>query len=86
MFYLYILHSEKNGRFYVGSTAILTDRILRHNQGRSKATKAGIPWSLVYTEEFDSRAKAMKREMEIKAWKSHQRIALLVSASRSDGL
>lgn len=78
MFHVYILQSDKTGKFYVGSTGNLEDRITRHNSGRSKATKNGIPWKLVYTEEFQTRNDAYKREMEIKAWKSHERIAQLV--------
>lgn len=78
MFHVYILQSDKTGKFYVGSTGNLEDRITRHNSGRSKATKNEMPWKLVYTEEFQTRNDAYKREMEIKAWKSHERIAQLV--------
>lgn len=80
MFYLYILLSEKNNKFYVGSTANLSDRILRHNSARSKATASGIPWKLVYTEEFNTRSEAMKRECQIKAWKSHSLIDKLINS------
>ena len=78
-FHLYILQSEKTTKYYIGSTGNLQDRFTRHNSGRSKATKAGIPWLLVYTEDFDSRSEAIKRENEIKAWKSHTRIAQMIS-------
>jgi putative endonuclease len=67
-----------NGRFYVGSTQDIQDRLSRHNSGRSKATKTGIPWKIVYLEEFDTRSMAMVREMEIKNWKSHDRIEKLI--------
>ena len=78
MFYTYILFSELTNKFYVGSTGNLEDRINRHNSGRSKATKSGIPWKLVYTENFENRSEAFKREMEIKNWKSHNRIEKLI--------
>ena len=78
MFHLYILLSEKTNKFYIGSTGNLEDRIIRHNSGRSKATKSGIPWKLLYTEEFETRSEAIKREQELKSWKSHERIAQLV--------
>ena len=82
MFHTYILQSEKTGNYYIGSTGNLEDRLIRHNSGRSKATTSGIPWKLIYTEEFEMRGEAIKRELEIKSWKSHKRVAQLVCASR----
>jgi len=82
MYYVYILQSELTGRYYIGSTGNLEDRLLRHNTGRSKATKSGMPWQLVWQEEFSTRGEAYKRELELKSWKSHVRIASMVSASR----
>ena len=78
MFHLYILLSEKTNKFYIGSTGNMEDRLIRHNSGRSKATKAGIPWKLMYMEEFETRNEAIKREMELKSWKSHNRVAQLI--------
>ncbi|MDD3787102.1 MAG: GIY-YIG nuclease family protein [Petrimonas sp.] len=75
---MYILQSEKTGKFYIGSTGNLEDRLLRHNSGRSKSTKADLPWKLLYTETFLSRSEAMRRESEIKRWKSHEKIVRLV--------
>ena len=82
MFHLYILLSEKTNKFYIGSTGNLEDRLTRHNSARSKATTTGIPWKLIYTEEFETRSEAIKREMELKSWKSHERVVQLVSTSR----
>ena len=82
MFHLYILLSEKTNKFYIGSTGNLEDRFTRHNGGRSNATKFGIPWKLIYSEEFETRSEAIKRELEVKSWKSHERVAQLVGASR----
>jgi len=66
------------GKFYVGSTGNIEDRLERHNQGRSKFTKGGIPWELVYTEAFQSRPEAVRRERQIKSWKSKVRIEKLI--------
>jgi len=82
MYNVYILQSDKTGKFYVGSTGDLEDRLIRHFNGRSIATKHGEPWKLVFTEEYNSRQEGFHREMEIKSWKSHSRIALLASTSR----
>ena len=62
MFHVYILRSEKTGRRYVGSCEDLEDRLQRHNAGESKATKHGVPWRLLLSEQFRSRAEANKKE------------------------
>jgi len=61
MFHCYVLRSEKTGRGYVGSCENLADRIHRHNTGRSKATKHGVPWVLIRNESFASRSEPVQR-------------------------
>jgi putative endonuclease len=39
MFYVYILHSESSGHYYIGQTQDLNKRIHRHNANQSKYTK-----------------------------------------------
>ena len=81
-FYLYIIQSQKDGSYYVGSTKDLVRRLKRHNEGRSKYTKGRRPWELVYNEEYPDRPTAMKREQEIKRRKDKLFIANLVRTSR----
>jgi putative endonuclease len=45
---IYILQSHKNGRYYIGSTSNLTERIIYHNSGKVKATKNQTPWEIKY--------------------------------------
>ncbi|WP_167619537.1 GIY-YIG nuclease family protein [Maribellus sediminis] len=71
-YYLYILQSEKNGRYYVGSTQNVNERLQQHNWSRTPSTKSGTPWKLVYTEEFSDRSLAIQREYEIKRKKSRK--------------
>ncbi|MBI5476849.1 MAG: GIY-YIG nuclease family protein [Ignavibacteriales bacterium] len=66
-FYLYIIISEKTGKYYIGQTKSLEERIKRHNSGRSKYTKHGIPWRLIHSEEYSSRQDAVKRERWLKS-------------------
>jgi putative endonuclease len=66
---VYILQSLKDKTYYVGSTQDLSERLQRHNQGRSKYTKAKRPWKIVYHEEFPDRSSALKRENQIKRQK-----------------
>ena len=81
-YHVYILQSEADGSYYVGSTQDLDARVHRHNEGRSKYTKTKRPWELVHTEKFPSRSDAVKRENQIKARKSRKFIEKLVRSSR----
>ena len=65
-YYVYILKSLIDGTFYIGQTNDLRNRLKRHNQGYIKSTKHKKPFDLCYFEEYNTRAKAMLREFEIK--------------------
>ena len=69
-YWMYILQSESTGRFYIGHTNNLEDRIRRHNQGRTVANQSRGPWRLVHREEFPTRQAAAAREQAIKRRKS----------------
>ena len=70
MYNVYILMSELNGRFYIGSCIDITERLAYHNSGRALSTKAYTPWKLVYSETYDTLSEARKREYQIKSWKN----------------
>ena len=69
MFWTYVIQSEKDGRYYIGSTEDINKRIERHNAGRNKSTKSQRPWKLVYKEAFSTKNEAYRREMKIKSYK-----------------
>ena len=77
MFFVYVLKSEKTGRRYIGSCKDLKDRLRRHNSGESKATKHGIPWTLLRVENFPTRSAAMKRERYYKTGRGRDELARL---------
>ncbi|MCD8176306.1 MAG: GIY-YIG nuclease family protein [Tannerellaceae bacterium] len=85
MFYVYILFSAKLDSYYVGSTGNIEDRIKRHNQGRSKATKKGIPWRIVYKKAFETRSQAYRAELYIKSQKSKSFIQNLIKQQQPTG-
>ena len=66
MFYIYILYSAKFDRYYIGQYEDVSTRLIRHNNKAVPSTKPYIPWELVYTETFNTRAEASSREREIK--------------------
>ena len=81
MFCVYVLRSAKTGRCYVGHCEDLDDRLRRHNAGESKATKHGVPWSLVHVEEFSTRSAAMARERYYKTGRGRDELNQLLERS-----
>ena len=84
MFYVYILQSLKDESYYIGQTNNVSNRLERHNSRRQLATRSKVPWKLVYTEPFPTRSQAVRRELEIKSWKSRQAIKELLN--NNDGV
>jgi putative endonuclease len=82
MYHVYILQSESSGRYYIGQTIDLAVRVAYHNANYSRSLKNRGPWKLMYSETYATRAEAVRRERQIKRWKSRELIARLVSASR----
>ncbi|NLC49974.1 MAG: GIY-YIG nuclease family protein [Bacteroidales bacterium] len=81
MYYTYIIQSQKNGRFYIGSCLEVDIRIERHNAGATPSTKYGRPWKLVYSESYQTNSEALKREREIKSKKSKKYIEFLIGST-----
>ena len=75
---VYVLRSERTGRYYIGSTNDVARRLERHNAGLVKSTRASRPWLLVYTEPQVSRTEARNREAQLKRWKSHRALSELI--------
>ena len=78
MWKVYIIYSEKIDRYYTGVTDDLIWRLERHNQGWGRYTKRGLPWKVVYTEGFESKSGALKRESEINNQKSRRHIEKII--------
>lgn len=67
--FVYILRSEKNGSYYIGSTENLEKRVVQHNSGNVSSTKHKRPYNLVFHQEFKNIEIARKVEYKIKSWK-----------------
>lgn len=78
MFYVYVLRSMKNGRFYTGSTDDVNRRLFEHNKGKSKSTKYLRPFELIYQERYDSRSEAYRREMYLKTGKGREELVNII--------
>jgi putative endonuclease len=69
MFFVYILKSIKDNKYYIGQTENIDNRIDMHNRGLIKSTKLRKPFVIVKTETFDTRGEARKRENYLKKLK-----------------
>lgn len=65
-YFCYILQSQKDKKFYIGSTSDLQKRLIYHNRGANVSTKYRRPLKLIYYEEYDKKEKATKREFFLK--------------------
>ena len=81
MYTVYILFSLKKQRFYIGFTSDqITERIRKHNSNHRGFTGKQGDWELFYQEQYVDKADAMKREKEIKGWKSRKMIERLIAS------
>jgi putative endonuclease len=68
MFTVYVLYSPKFNQIYIGFTSDLPNRFLSHNELATKGhTIKYRPWVIAYTEEFQTKSEAMKREQQLKS-------------------
>ena len=79
MYYVYVLHSQKDGTFYIGLTNNLERRVRQHNTGQERTTRSHIPYELVLTEEFPTRPEARTREKYYKSGVGRARIRSLIN-------
>ncbi|MBM4168465.1 MAG: GIY-YIG nuclease family protein [Ignavibacteria bacterium] len=76
-YYVYVIQSKTNGRYYVDQTKDLELRLRKHNSGESRSTKFGRPWDVIHKEEFETRGEAVRRERFLKSpdgWNTLKRI------------
>ncbi len=72
-FTVYILFSKPYDKIYIGYTSNIEQRLLSHNVLAKKGwTIKFRPWQLVYTEEFQSKSEALKREKELKSFQGRE--------------
>ncbi len=81
MFYIYIIKSEEC-RFYIGSTKDIPKRLDQHNNKTFGGWTARYNnWSLVHSEELQSRTDALIREKQIKSYKGGAAFKKLISST-----
>ena len=90
MYYTYVLYSEKDGRWYTGTTRDLRARFAAHTNGRVWSTRSRRPFQLVYYEAGRQREDAIRRERYLKSGRGkrylRQRVGVELVALSPDTL
>lgn len=66
MHYVYVLHSQKDGKLYTGYTKDLKQRFEQHQRGLVASTKERRPLKLIYYEACLEQDDATSREKYLK--------------------
>ncbi|CAN0327750.1 unnamed protein product [Chrysoparadoxa australica] len=70
MYSVYVLYSPSHDEIYIGYSSDVDRRLAAHNHAMNSGyTKRYQPWELVFSEGFDQRSEAMRREQELKSAK-----------------
>lgn len=75
---LHYIKSVSSGSYYIGYTSDLEKRIKSHNSNRTKSIKNKGPLILVYSEEYETREEAYKRERQLKKYQGGNAFKRLV--------
>ncbi len=73
-YYVYILFSKKDLKFYIGSTSDLKKRFLNHKRGEVASTSYRGPFLLIHYEYFISKKDALAREKYLKSGYGHEQL------------
>jgi len=66
-YYVYVLLSLKDRKFYVGMSADLKRRLAEHKKGKVKSTKNRLPVKLICYEAYLTKKEAERREIFLKS-------------------
>jgi len=67
MYYVYVIQSKKDGKWYTGSTNDLRRRFNEHILGKVSSTKNRVPFLLIYYEACLNEQDAKYRERYLKS-------------------
>lgn len=81
---VYILYSPLVDRYFVGKTSNLEKSLTRHNSGKNKHTKTGLPWNLMYKESFDSPEEGREKEVLIKSSANREQLVEFIKSESNE--
>ena len=81
MYYVYVLLSLKDQKFYIGFSEDVKKRLEDHNAGRNTSTKYRRPFELIYYEAHSSKEDALRRENYFKTTKGKSTLRQMLRAT-----
>jgi putative endonuclease len=81
MYYVYILRSLRDKKFYIGYTSDLRRRFKEHNDGNTISTKFRRPFELIFYEAYISIIDAKCREKYFKTAKGKSTLKMMLQDS-----
>lgn len=78
MFYVYILHSIRDGKLYTGYTPNLKSRLKAHDGGFVRSTKFRRPLKLIHYEIFLNEKDAKRRELYLKGGNGKKELEVML--------
>jgi putative endonuclease len=76
--FVYILKSKESGKYYIGSTTNLVQRLKHHQGGHTPSTKKLGEVQLVFKQKYDSLSEARKIEKRLKKLKRKDYIEKII--------
>ena len=81
MYFAYIIYSPTKNKYYVGSCEDVAKGLVKHNTNHKGFTGGMLDWEIKWMEEHPMKSDAIKRERQIKGWKSRKMIEKLIAGS-----
>ena len=85
MFKVYVIQNSDSGKIYIGQTSDISKRLKYHNGIKKSKEKSYTSknigkgfWNVVYSEDFETRREAMKRENELKSSKGRSFVKSII--------
>ena len=82
---VYIIQSQKNSRYYIGSTDNIKNRLKYHNSGWVKATRLAQPWEIKFFQICPNTAMAKQIEIQLKKLKRRDYIEGIIKEQKIRG-
>jgi len=79
MFFVYIIQSLTNKKYYIGSTNNIERRVYEHNHNNTASLRNKGPFVLIYKEEYPNVSQARLRERKIKSYKGGNAFKKLIA-------
>ncbi|MES2648524.1 MAG: GIY-YIG nuclease family protein [Bacteroidota bacterium] len=79
LYFVYILQSLKDNKYYIGSSSNVDARLQFHNAGLQRSTRHRTPFTLVYQEALADKTEALVREKQIKSYKGGEAFRKLLT-------